>query len=179
MDENKQIIKERFESLPKALQDYITSDVWSGKVSQVCAQVGVPMDTYTSIENEVFFVLIGLEPARDLKENIIKETGLTEEQARKINDSVNGSVLSPVMSYITELWREENSTPEIEKINTGSAPQKESKVGDSFTQAIVNQAKAMQPIGFVPENLPTESTNPTPPPQSYAPGKDPYHEAIE
>lgn len=181
MDESKQIIKEKFESLPKALQDYVKSDVWGAKVAQICAQNNVPDENKVAIENEVFFVLIGLEPSKDLKENIIRETGLADDTVRRVTDTVNGSVLSPVMSYIKDLWREEVVAP---------IAHSESKVGDSFAQAIVNQAKAMQPIGNnsskgevvssrgqIPNNLPIEGYSSTQP--SYQPGTDPYREPLE
>jgi hypothetical protein len=166
MDEHKQLIKERFESLPKALQEYISSDVWSSKISQICTQNNIQEDIRVGIENEVFFVLIGLEPPKDLKDNIVRETGLEDGVARRIADTVNGSVFSPVMNYIKDLWKEEQATET-----------KQSKVGDSFTQAIVNQARAMQLIGEAPINLPTQETAQHA--TTYKPGTDPYREPIE
>jgi Kae1-associated kinase Bud32 len=96
-----------------------------------------PEDKAVDLENEVLFVLICLEPPKDLVENIKRELGLDDGTSRRIADYINGSVFGPVMKDIKSVWEnievpKENLEPPI-------------KSYDSFEQAILRQAQAMKP----------------------------------
>lgn len=195
MDNIKELLIQKIESLPKAYKSYILSEEWVKNLSE--AFLGFTFDEWqkTSIENEVFIVLVGLEPYTNLSENISKEAEIDMETANKIAESIINKILGP----ITEKFRKDFGIPEetkqLEKPNT---------IGKSFEETILNQARGMMPAreeggqnleagslnlgaenqGMVgaPENLPTEenqNNKPNVPLPNYSGGNDPYREPTE
>jgi hypothetical protein len=184
-------IKNRLIELPAPLNEFVTTEKWRGEVLKIGNLNNLGEDKFISLENEVFLVLICLEPTTDFRENIMREAGLDENTARKISDSLNGSVFGPVMQYIKAAWSSEEAGEQSggEIFSLGrkeNAEPKENNIGDSFAQAIINQAKAMRPIGEVPNNLPTQtpqesksvSPTQTPPTASQPRTNDPYREPL-
>jgi hypothetical protein len=171
MDESKQIIKEQLKRIPENLRKCVSGSSWSDSVSRIAKQFNVPQDKTIDLENEVFFVLLCLEPPKDFVENIKKEIGLDENTARKIADSINGSVFSPVMRDIKSVWGKiPNEIPQT--------PEPQIKSYDSFEQTILRQAQAMKPAQVAaPNNIPTGISSKAN--SDYSASNDPYREPIE
>jgi hypothetical protein len=193
MNEEKDTIKEQLKKIPKTLRDYALAPSWSDTLSRIVAQFGIASDKIVDLENEVLFVLICLEPTDDLVENIKREIGLANDMSEKIVESINSSILSPVMNDIKKYWA---------TISQGESP--EIKPYASFEQTILRQAQAMRPVGEAPSNLPGArpivpnqniaapifgaQSAPTPPPvtpsvsnvsKQYPANNDPYRESAE
>lgn len=167
MEDYKQTIKERVEELPQGLQTFIKNESWRSNVSKVGKQFNFGEESLASLENEVFLCLICLEPVADLKDNLKRELIIDENLARRITDSINGSVFAPVMKDIKEFLANTsqnpalaNSVPANKALETKPEPPKDN-VGDSFEQAILNQAKAMQ-IAKPAQSVQTPTPQPKP-----------------
>lgn len=188
MDDYKIILKKQTEILPKKMRDYLINGDWENNLENVLANFSLEEYQKISIGNETFFVLIGLEPCADLSQNISKEAEIDSNMAEWISDSIIKNIIDPAIEKFGE---------EDKDATENSMRQNQNKVGQSFEQIILNQAKAMQPASAAPEpsgeggsgyseakptqapeNLPTESDKPKAI-HNYIPGSDPYREPLE
>ncbi|GEM_PF-874498 len=195
----KEIIKERLGKLPSTLREFVKGEGWRANVTEIGKRFNFIEEKQVALENEVFLVLICLEPVSDFVENLKKGVEIDDNTARTISNYINGAVFSGVMKDIKSMWTLENPVPqeppkEISKPEIKEAPrERKDNISDSFEQAIINQAKAMQParVAPPPSNLPTNTAHTTPvtappkqiiPPsasQSTPPRSDPYREPVE
>ena len=171
MNKETEIIKEQLNNISENLRKYVLGNSWSEAVNRISRQNNILEDGAVSLENEVLFVLICLEPPRDFVENIKRELALDESAARRIADSVNGAVFASVMKDIKTYWQNiPNEIPE-------EIPKEEPiKPYDSFEQTILRQAQAMR-VAQAPSNLP--GARPVEAPQQHPISNDPYREPVE
>ncbi len=172
MDELEQILKDRFSKLPPKLQGALINPIWRNSLGEKAQSFGLTEDQKAFLENEVVFVLMGLEPKENLVANLKSEVTMTEENARQMNDYVNGAILSSVSQELKGLGQEagENTPAPLPKPRIRATPV-------DFEDAILNQAKAMRPA-VAPDNLPVQKSE-SPKPHDYTSGQDPYREPIE
>ncbi|HEY4480127.1 MAG TPA: hypothetical protein VJB58_01485 [Candidatus Paceibacterota bacterium] len=187
MDESKKILKEQIERLPKALKKFVLNNEWSKKLETHLSVYKVEEWQKTSIENEVFLILMGFDEYGNLPGNIAEHSEIDFEMAEKISEFVIRDILKPVADMVVK-----------EHIEPERKPQ--SSIGQSFEDLILNQARGMQParpaeptgrimnheLGIMdrkdkaPENLPTEQKQneflKTP---NYSTSNDPYREPLE
>jgi hypothetical protein len=170
MEEKNQILKEQIEKLPKALKKFVLDNEWTRKLENYLGNFNLEEWQKTSVENEVFLVLLGFEEYGSLPGNISENTEIDLEIAEKIAEFIIKDILNPIANIVIKEYKE----PEIASSNN---------IGQSFEKIILNQAKAMQPAreeGWVPENLPAEKSEEKP--QVSTPnytGQDPYRETLE
>jgi hypothetical protein len=203
----KETIKERIKILPDQLKNFVLDENWRRDAEKMAKQFNLGDEKYASLENEIFFVLLGFEPKADFAENIKRELGLDQNTAGWIAEDVEKEIFSKVSNEIDEMWKEgsvenpiepekppepkqpeqieveeeiksEIKTPEIlPQNNVEPAPHSEGGVGNDFEQIILNQAKAMRPATAPPSNLPTSDGPKTVP--DYRINEDPYREPLE
>lgn len=175
-----QILKDQFKKLPEKLQAIISTPVWRNGLQEKAKKFGLNENQVSILENEVIFVLMGLEPKENFGQNIEREVELEKSLAIELNNYVNGSIFSGVTRELQTLWTEPEtnytpiSTPKPEQARPRVAP-----VG--FEEAILNQAKAMRPA-VAPDNLPIQNPKQNNEPSkvhNYSPGADPYREPTE
>ncbi|MFH0804535.1 MAG: hypothetical protein V1896_02955 [Candidatus Zambryskibacteria bacterium] len=187
----KETIKERIKILPEQLRAFMVDEKWRGDAQRVSERFSFDEEKYALFENEVFLVLLCLEPPTDFAESIKKELGIDNNMAGWIAEDVNKNIFSKVSDEITSMWQ---MAEQAENVTN--------KVGTDFEQIILNQAKAMQPavaspkLGYgvakpavderrreeTPNNLPTGEGQAEEKPKAihnYVPGTDPYREPIE
>jgi len=167
--------------LPGTLQAFIKNESWRNNVDKIAKQYNFSEEQSASLENEVFLTLLCFSSTKDFVPSIKTECNVDDEVATKISNFINGTIFGAVMKDIKDVWASMSGT------NSSSTPipEQKNKVGDSFEQAILNQAKAMMPAQEnkptqTPSNLPTEPEMKidTSIPKQY-PGKDPYREPAE
>jgi len=179
MDDYKEIIKKRLQEIPEVLRSFILDEKWRTDAERIGRQFKFDENKYASFENEIFLVLIALEPRNDFEENIKKELGIDSNMAGWITEDVNKSIFDKVTNKLKPLLEKEEQAPK--------------SVGNSFEQIILNQAKAMQPARpadesgrsmnyesrimegkkEIPENIPTKPQHKM---HDYKTGEDPYRE---
>ena len=176
----KETIKERIKILPDELKSFVLEEKWREDAEKIGGEFNLDEEKYAALENEIFLVLLCLEPRKDFVENIKKELGMDANDTTWIAEDVEKNIFSKVSDELNAI---ENQIEENEKENVGekeTEPQS-SGVGGSFEQIILNQARAMQPA-IPPENLPTGEQKQNEPPQTAVPdyrGSDPYREPVE
>src|SRR3989344_2319881 len=179
MDESKKILKEQIERLPKALKKFVLNNEWSKKLETHLSVYKVEEWQKTSIENEVFLILMGFDEYGNLPGNIAEHSEIDFEMAEKISEFVIRDILKPVADMVVK-----------EHIEPERKPQ--SSIGQSFEDLILNQARGMQPAkesghqtvssSQAPDNLPIENNAQQNKPEIKVPnysGSDPYRETLE
>jgi len=96
MDESQIILKEQYKKLPTDLKKFVLGNWWSDKVSEITRRFNVDNNNQVTIENEVFLVLVGLEPYTDLAENIARESTMNEITAGLIAEDIVKNILIKV-----------------------------------------------------------------------------------
>lgn len=176
------IIKERIETLPEKLKDFVLSEEWRKEAREIGKKFNFDEKKYTSFENEIFFILIALESPDSFTENIKTEVGVDANVTNWIVEDVEKNIFSKIPVEIETVWQaiESEEQNEIEGESSDSQTQNKqenSGMGQDFEQIILNQARAMQ-SAIPPKNLPTSDSEPKKI-RDYPIGSDPYREPVE
>ncbi|MBV9159745.1 MAG: hypothetical protein JO019_04080 [Candidatus Kaiserbacteria bacterium] len=91
-----QKLSERFKSLPKIVQDAITSASVEQHLRALAETHKLHIDQWALLENEVMLTLLGFQKTEDLAGNIAKEVGIDAEAARALADDISKVVFEPI-----------------------------------------------------------------------------------
>ncbi len=89
-------LKERFDQLPKVVQDAITSADVQKKMREVANSHKLHLDQWGILENEVMLTLLGFQNPSELAHHIQSEVGLPAEDAAALAATVNTIVFEPI-----------------------------------------------------------------------------------
>ena len=119
MDDIEKILKERIENSPEAIRKLIASSELSAGIRQIAITNKLTAEQMRSLENEVLFVLVGIELYKDFKENIDKELGLSGDVSQNISDTIEREIFDKVIDYLP---KEKEDAPQNEEpiYNLGS-----------------------------------------------------------
>ncbi len=163
--DTKEILKNQLSILPSNILSFVQNESWIEDVADIAKKFQLTEENSASLENEVFLVLICMEPEQDFKENIKNELGLDQNIADWITEDIDKNIFSKIKKDI-------ESFTSVEKT-------KQNNIGNSFEQIIRNQTSAMMPavesLGQVPQNLPTKEDKVI---HNYINKPDPYREPI-
>jgi|SRR3989344_4848319 len=170
--ETENIIEEYISKAPKSIQELVASGSWTSEVLKICKQFNLENKKITLLKNEVLFVLIGLEPRKDFIENIIRELEIYPSTAEQIKEEIEKNIFSKVAKELEALGEE----PEPKEVGN------QSKVGSSFEEIILNQARAMRPAvqdsGRIMNQELGIKNEKEGIPKRYSNDNDPYRESI-
>ncbi len=96
-------VQERFKTLPKVVQDAITSADIEKHLRELADTHKLHLDQWQSLENEVMLTLMGFQPSEELESNIKSEVGVSQEIASALAADISKIVFEPVRQ---ELERE-------------------------------------------------------------------------
>lgn len=177
-------MKERFTSLPKPVQDAITSADVEKHLRALADTHKLHLDQWDALESEVMLALLGFEPVADLAKNIESEVRLDTATAAALAADISRIVFAPIRG-------------ELERIleHPDARPQQQGGVGAVRDEVLARTDPAPTPP---PTPAPAPATPPAPAPtqkveraaisSAYAPGApsherkaidgDPYREPI-
>lgn len=89
-------LKERFDALPKVLQDAITSADVEKRMRGLADTHKLHIDQWQSLENEVMLTLLGVQPIEDLEKNLKSEVNVSAEVATSLAGSISKMVFEPI-----------------------------------------------------------------------------------
>jgi len=144
MNEQEKLHKElqkRFTSLPKTLQDAITSAEVEEHLRELASKNKLHLDQWQKLENEVTMTLLGLQSADNLPGAIQKHVGVSRDIAEKLSHDIGETVFRPIRS-------------EMERILEGSQPGEVHSTEDSKAEG-ANSTKT-QPAGLSERYRPGE-----------------------
>lgn len=189
MDETQEIIKEQLKKLPKDLKDAISSVDLRDKIRKISEKHHLHIDQAGNLENETAFVMIGLEPTADYKENLKRELNISRDRAQAITADIDKEIFARVRQSLkkiseSHILNDEHSNPneadfqreEIHHppfVNLATPLQSES---DEIKRQITEQRK-IKSTAPAPPNLPTGAPSEI---EEKKPSHiDPYREPIE
>jgi len=118
MEQNpKELIQKRFEELPKALQDAVTSNEVEKKLRELTEKHKLHIDQGVRLENETMLVMMGLEDASEYEKNITHELEISPELAREITAEVAKDIFLPIRESLRELLEKDRENEESEESN--------------------------------------------------------------
>ncbi|MBI5003788.1 hypothetical protein HZC00_01705 [Candidatus Kaiserbacteria bacterium] len=108
------VMAERFAKLPLSVQNAITSTDVEKHLRDLAQHQQLHLDQWDLLENEVMLTLLGLAKTSELKQNIIKEVGVSDEVAAALANDIAQYIFQPIRE---ELERQLDH-PEAQAIET-------------------------------------------------------------
>jgi len=189
----KKELEERFNKLPKVVQDAITSAGVSKNLQKLADMHKLHVDQWETLENEVQLTLMGIQPSEELEENIRKEVHVPDDVAHELTVDIMRTVFEPIRQELERGLSNPNAVPKSEDgIETqrreALASEAASSAHESSPQAPLPQAPqqaapaaAPAPAPAVAKRAPVEPTYLTRTPSSERPSidGDPYREQLK
>ncbi|MBX4200091.1 hypothetical protein KW790_01355 [Candidatus Parcubacteria bacterium] len=157
-----EVLKQQIESAPQEIKEFLAGEEWEPVINNLANNSGLTEEQKTSVENEIIFVLVGLDLRSNLKQNL-QNIGLSDTIAKFVAAQIDTKILERfegILPTSEEAPRKTISWPEEPDSQTHTAP---------------------------PENLPVvEEHEPTPmvveikekPPEPIVPRASTYQETI-
>jgi len=170
-------LSDAYDKLPGVLKKLIMSTDLGEKMVGISERNSIRTDQAADLENEIAFVLLGMEKPQDFVDNIHRHLNLPRERAVSIAKDVNDTIFFPVRSALLSLHGPDgkNKSPTIE-------PKKEDTptVGKSVERSVVPETKT--PKNIMKEKLggtvhAPEKKETVTKPKNYE--VDPYRERID
>lgn len=113
MEESK-ILEEQIKNAPPEIKKLLVEGKWSITLEEIARKHNLVNEQLGSFENEVLFVLLGMEPITNLVQSLRDNIGLTGIKAMEIYQEVYTSILREVESLLpTKVEEGEMPVPEI------------------------------------------------------------------
>lgn len=108
-DETKKEITAYLLGLPEHVRKMVGDTVWPARVKEITQKYSLGAENGQLLENKVLYVLIGLEPAETLTEDIMHELNISELLATQIENDLEDRVFA----YANQFIREDDAEVEI------------------------------------------------------------------
>lgn len=161
MDEDREYkdqMKERFNALPKVVQEAITSASVEKHLRDLATMHKLHLDQWEALESQVIRTLLGIESSEELEKNIKNEVGVPEETAHALAEDIAQNVFEPIRV-------------ELEKELAARAPAQSSAMDEVEAAAADTAAPAQQTAPASP--VPAVPAAPATPPASVLPATPP------
>lgn len=172
-------LRERFASLPKVLQDAITSSDVQKHLRGLADSKKLHFDQWQMLENEVMLALLGFNPVEELEQKILSKLGIAKEDARALAEDINNSVFEPIREELERQLEHPDAAPALE---SGPEAARTQILGKEAVSASTTEAPAPTP----PAEKPSTPVVRMPASGAYKPGEasvnrasvvdDPYRE---
>lgn len=189
-------LKERFQELPKVLQEAITSTNVEKQLRELATKHKLHLDLWQSLENEVTMTLLGLQPAEELASHLQKDLEMPLETAAALAADISAIVFAPVREELERsLEHPDAKEEEMSDVETARAQ----VLGNKSMETPLSTPSYREPLpptvkpATPPLPPPTQKANRAPLPSNgpssgaYVPGEistarksvvdDPYREA--
>lgn len=103
MDEKKLFIKEFYEKLSPKMKEWINSSTLLDIFDKVATKHNLNNIQKELFKNEIFLVLLGIEPVSHFRANLVEEVRVSYDQALKIAFDINSQVFGPVMTFLKNM----------------------------------------------------------------------------
>lgn len=109
-----QIIKEKLLQLPDQVQQAILSSDLKQKMRTIADKHSLMLDQTGLLQNEIFFVMLGMEPSSDFVDNVTSELNIPRSKAEMIAQDINTLIFAPIKTYLRE-WEEQAKVENAEE----------------------------------------------------------------
>ncbi|MEK7194100.1 MAG: hypothetical protein AAB660_00230 [Patescibacteria group bacterium] len=175
MEDSLQTLKKKIEGSSKEVREALSKKVWSQVVNEIVQKNNLSAEQSTALENEIIFVLAGMELSKNLRNNIEGNVGLSWNMAMSVADKISAKVFIPLKEFLPTTEEVEpslKSLPEVKSAQqTSLAP---SVTVENDLPMIVPNEKAKVALTFEERKklVPSIPDNK----HHYEGGKDPYRE---
>jgi hypothetical protein len=122
-------LEERFNTLPKVVQDAISSADVEKRLRELANTHRLHLDQWTALENEVMLALLGFQKMEDLAKNIQSEVGVDAATAAALAEDISKIVFEPIRHEL-----------ERQLEHPAAAAEKTSEMDDMRTQMLAGAA---------------------------------------
>lgn len=105
-------LQERFASLPKVVQEAITSADVQKHMRDLAEGHKLHVDQWQVLENNVMLTLLGFQPVAELTQHLQRDLGVTEELAVELASSISEHVFSPIRGEMERVLDHPSATEE-------------------------------------------------------------------
>jgi len=154
--EFKRLILERFDKLPRVVQEAIVSADVSRRMQELAEKHKLHLDQWESLENEVQYTLLGIQEPAELSAHIEKGVRVSRETATALASDISEMVFEPIrLELEKELKRQGAVTPaEVAKGET-PVPSEAPRNTPQAVSALQEPMQAQTPV--VPATPPKEA----------------------
>ncbi|MBP6925536.1 MAG: hypothetical protein KBC22_00550 [Candidatus Pacebacteria bacterium] len=160
-------IQNYFDKLPPANQQALLESNWEQTIWVIAKKSGLMLDETDTLVKEVGLVLLGVEPASNLTDNLVRNAGLLEKEVAVLIREINAVIFIPMRDNIKKLLTHPDRDNLLSEIEDKSKPQ----------QATVTHKKLADIFSMAPAKSDYSVDKPVKP-VSYE-GSDPYHEPLD
>lgn len=124
-------LAERFSTLPKVVQDAITSADVQKHLRDLAEHHKLHVDQWQVLENNVMLTLLGFQPVAELTQHLKRDLSITEEVATELAQSISEMVFAPIRGEMERALSHPTATQEVlsdveavraQELNTTSQP---------------------------------------------------------
>jgi hypothetical protein len=179
MDEKTtKLIKERFESLPEAVQEVILSSNYENSLLEIGQQYQLNVEQLGKLEQETTITMMGIDPLADFETRLTRELNIDKEKGSLIIKDINEKVFLRIRDLLKLM-----NTGELDESETGKTTEETQtkieridsimpkKVDENSTKDMRTDVQTLSNAGIeiIPEKLEiTGVPKPTIPTPSYA-----------
>jgi len=185
-----EIIQKQISNLPNEIKKIIANKLWFPLIEQVSATNNFSIEQKTALENEVLFVLLGMELLSDFEKNLQENMGISEHISKNISDEIYENVFKRIEEFLPK----EVESEDTEEEKGGSPAIPENKLPEipleDLPAVIPNEeVHEVKPLVQVERSLLADrqgeqylergkEESGSQPPSSYPAGQDPYREPL-
>lgn len=103
MNYSEQILRARFEQLPKGVREAIVATPWEDKLAQIASKHRLHIDQADRLGKETIIVMFGLDHPDNLAYNIAKHLEVSEEKALEIANDLNREIFLKVRESLKQV----------------------------------------------------------------------------
>jgi hypothetical protein len=141
MDENTtKLIRERFDSLPKMVQDVILSSDYENSLLEIGKQYQLNVEQLGMLEQETTLTMMGLTPLKDFETELIHQLNVDKEKGSQIVKDIDEKVFLRIRDL-------------LKLMNTGELDETPNEEVTEETQMKVGRIDSMMPKKVDAENL--------------------------
>ncbi len=115
MSEITKIVQEQFKTLPKIIQDTITSSLWQEKIRRVVKVNNLHIDQGAAIENLVLITMLGIETPENFVKNAQEYARVDYDQALVISAQVEREIFGDIRKKLIEATDSSGTVAEIDQ----------------------------------------------------------------
>ncbi len=119
--EDKTVIKEYFEAVDSKLQKLLVSPIVKNTTEKILQKYPLREEQGSQLEIEISLVLLGMEVVSNFRANLVRELGITYDQALKLSLEVNKEIFDQVMTELKEM--------EVDILTAGEKPETNETAG--------------------------------------------------
>lgn len=146
--------KQAYKKLSPEVKDFVMSNETTDLISNYLEKYDLTEDQKNTADSEILYLMLGLQTLDQSINNIAKYCNKNPSDFDDLKTNVQNGILDEI-----EKLKVGEDLREYSEKNTVETKDVEKFSPNSYEQILINQAKAMRPVGIAPSNLPTEETS--------------------